>query len=115
MPPGGIDPLRRIEFAEALGLLQSMIGGEVQVVVNLLGYFFDCGFHARLQRVETLSSADGPILIVFERAQGIALDPDELESFAGRMPGLPTAPWLEFHVAERLWLTIEPLAQPVRG
>ncbi len=113
MPPGGIDPLRRIEFAEALGLLQGMIGGEVQVVVNLLGYFFDCGFHARLQRVETLSGADGPVLIVFERAQGIALDPDELVSFAGRMPGLPAAPWLEFHIARHASLLIEPLAQSV--
>lgn len=92
-----------------------MIGGDVQVVVNVPGYFFDCGFHARLQRVETLSDDAGPILIVFERAQGIALDPDELESFAGHISGLSAAPWLEFHIGERLWLLIEPLARPVQG
>lgn len=110
-----MDLLRRVEFAAALSLLQGMIGERVGVVVNLPGYFFDCGFHARLERVETLSDDDGPVLLIFAGAQGIALDPDELESFVGRMPGLPAAPWLEFHIDRRASLLVEPLAQSVRG
>jgi hypothetical protein len=105
-----VERLRPIRFTAALGLLQGMIGEPVQILVNLPGCFFDCGFHARLQRVETLSGGDGPVLIVLERAQGIALDPDELVSFVGHMSGLPAASWLEFHIGERLWLSIEPLA-----
>ncbi len=106
---GGMDPLRRIEFAEALSLLQGMIDEEVQVIVNLPGYFFDCGFHARLERVETLSGKDGPVLIVLRGVQGIALDPDELESFVGGQPDRG-AGWIELHIARLLWLVIEPLA-----
>ncbi len=101
--------LRRVEFAVALGLLHAMIGERIGVVVNLPGYFSDCGFHALLQRVETLAGDDGPILIVLEHGQGIALNPAELQSFVGHMPGQPTAPWLEFHIGNHACLLIEPL------
>ncbi len=110
-----IDLLRRVEFAAALSLLQSMIGERVAVVVSLRGYFFDCGFKARLQRVATLAERDGPVLIVLESAQAIALDPAELESFVGYMPGRHAACWVEFHIGHRAWLLIEPLAGPGVG
>ncbi len=60
---GESDAVRRATFAEVLGLLQGMIGAEVQVVVNLLGSFFGCGFSARLERVESLAGGEGPVLI----------------------------------------------------
>jgi hypothetical protein len=103
--------LRRIEFTEALGRLQGMIGADVQLVLNLLGHFFDCGFHARLERIETLSGDDGPVLIVFAKAHGIALDPAELEAFVGRWPDQHSSPWIEFHIAHRLRLVFEPLTK----
>lgn len=107
---GETDAVRHATFAEVLGMLQGMIGVDVQVVVNLLGGFFDCGFHARLERVETLASGDGPVLVVFAGAQGIALDPAEVESFLGRLPGAPGSEWIELDVAKRLRVVIEPLA-----
>ena len=99
-----------LEFTEVLARPQGMIGTESQVVINLLGHFFDCGFYARLERVETLSGDDGPVLLVFAGAQGIALDPDELEAFVGRWPDLPASAWIELHVARCLRVVIEPLA-----
>ena len=88
------------------------VGADVQVVINLLGHFFDCGFSARLERVETLAPVDGPVLVVFAGAQGIALDPAEAESFFGRLPGAPGSEWIELHVAKHLRAVIEPLADP---
>ena len=55
---------------------------------------------------------EGPVLVVFAGAQGIALDPDELEAFVGRWPDLPASAWVELHVAKRLRVVIEPLANP---
>ncbi len=112
--PGGAktEIVHPLEFAEVLARLQGMIGAEVQVVINLLGSFFDCGFSARLERVESLAAGDGPVLVVFARAQGIALDPAEVESFLGRLPGAPGSEWVELHVAEHLRVVIEPLADP---
>jgi hypothetical protein len=104
---GETDLVRRAEFTEVLGRLQGMIGEDVQVVINLLEHFFDCGFNARLERVETLAGDDGPVLVVFDGAQGIALDPAELESFVGRWPNPPTSAWIELHIAHRLRLVIE--------
>jgi hypothetical protein len=103
--------LDSVEFTEILLRLQGMIGAEARVVINLLGHFFDCGFNARLERVETLSGDDGPVLIVFAGAQGIALDPDEVESFVGSWPGTSSA-WIELQIADRLRLVIEPLTEP---
>ena len=100
-------------FAEALGLLQEMLGKRVQVVLNLPGYFFDCGFSGRLERVVTLAEHDGPVLLVLEDAHGIALDPAEFSAFVGRMPGHPSAAWLEFRIGRRAWLSIEPIEQMI--
>jgi hypothetical protein len=84
----------------------------VQVAVNLPGHFSDCGFHARLERVETLSGENGPVLLVFTGAQGIALDPAEFDSFLARWPGRPGFAWIELRLADRLHLVIEPLNEP---
>jgi hypothetical protein len=104
--------LQPVEFTELLARLQGVIGSEAQVVVNLPGHFFDCGFHARLERVETLSGKDGPVLLVFAGAQGVALDPDEFDSFLARWPGRPGYAWIELRLGDRLHLVIEPLSDP---
>jgi hypothetical protein len=108
-----MDRARSAPFAEALGLLQGMLGERVQVVLNLPGYFFDCGFSGRLERVVTLAEHDGPVLLVLEDAHGIALDPAELNAFVGRMPGRPAAAWLEFRIGRRAWLLIEPIERMI--
>jgi hypothetical protein len=84
----------RISFARALSELQGMLGTWIQIVVNLPGYFFDCGFHARLLSVRSLDDEGGLVLLVFGYEQGIALDPDELDCFlvAAPAPLLPRRP-----------------------
>jgi hypothetical protein len=104
--------LQPVEFTEVLARLQGVIGSEAQVVVNLPGHFFDCGFHARLERVETLSGKDGPVLLAFAGAQGVALDPDEFDCFLARWPGGMGYAWLELRLGDRLHLVIEPLSDP---
>jgi hypothetical protein len=108
-----MDRPRSAPFAEALGLLQGMLGKRVQIVLNLPGYFFDCGFSGRLERVVTLAEHDGPVLLVLEDAHGIALDPGELNAFVGHLPGCPSASWLEFRIGRRAWLLIEPIGRPL--
>lgn len=112
LSPEGDELLRPVAFTELLARLQGVVGSEVQVVVNLPGNFFDCGFHARLERIETLSGKDGPVLLVFAGAQGIALDPAEFESFLALWRGRPGYAWLELRLDDRLHLVIEPLGEP---
>jgi hypothetical protein len=111
--PDASAPLRPIEFTTALRLLHGLIDADVQVLLNLPGYFFDCGFKTRLERVQTLSGDDGPVLLVFGRDEGIALDPDELKAFLAG--SLEKGQWLEFQIAERARLVIEPCAKPFEG
>jgi len=91
--------------------IEGVIGREAQVVVNLPGHFFDCGFHAPLERVETLSGEDGPVLFAFAGAQGIALDPAEFDCFLACWPGGPGYAWIELRLGDRLHLVIEPLGE----
>jgi len=101
-----MESLQTIDFPDALARLQGMLGKEVAIAVNLGGCVFDCGFKARLERVMALPDGDG-VLVMFERGQGIAIDPDELEAFVGRWSeGAST--WLEFHIRGGIWLTLEP-------
>ena len=102
-----------VEFTEVLARLQGMIGAEAQVVIDLPGCFFDCGFHARLERVETLSGDEGPVLLVFAGAQGIALAPGELKPFLATWAGSAST-WIELHVEDRLRIVIERLGEPDR-
>jgi hypothetical protein len=102
-----LPPRRPIEFTEALRLLHAMIGTEVEVVVNLLGYFLDCGFHAKLESVQSLAEDDGPVLIVFAGAQAVALDPEEVEAFLAGSAEYGGR-WLEIRIGRRARLAIEP-------
>ncbi|HKI66660.1 MAG TPA: hypothetical protein VJ989_05265 [Solirubrobacterales bacterium] len=110
--PATAADLRSVPFAEVLSLLQGLIGVEVGMVVNLPGHFFDCGFSARLERVETLSGDDGPVLLVFAGVQGIALDPADFDCFLARWPGTSGYAWLELRLGDLLHLVIEPLSEP---
>lgn len=112
--PDASAPLRLIEFTTALRLLHGLIDVDVQVLLNLPGYFFDCGFKTRLERVQTLSGDDGPVLLVFGREEGIALDPDEVTAFLAGSPE-KGGQWLEFQIAELARLVIEPCAKPFEG
>jgi hypothetical protein len=100
-------PRRPIEFTEALRLLHAMIGIEVEVVVNLLGYFLDCGFHARLESVQALAEDEGSVLIVFDGAQGVALDPTEAKAFLAGSDEHGER-WLEIRIGRRARVVIEP-------
>jgi hypothetical protein len=91
-----------------------MLGSEVEVVINLLGYFLDCGFHAKLESVQSLVDDEGPVLMVFAGAQGVALDPAEVEAFlAGSLDY--GGRWLELQVGGRARLLIEPRGEPLPG
>ncbi|MBK5218894.1 MAG: hypothetical protein JJE35_03785 [Thermoleophilia bacterium] len=97
---------RRISFARALSELQGMLGARIQVAVNLPGYFFDCGFRARLLSARSLDEEGGAVLLVFGHEQGIAHDPDELDCFLVATPCAPGRPWLELRVGDRAVLLL---------
>ncbi|HWB70234.1 MAG TPA: hypothetical protein VG518_09690 [Solirubrobacterales bacterium] len=101
-----MEPLRPVEFNAALALLQGMIGEEVEIVVKLKRFFFDCGLRGRLERVHTVLPEDAAVLVVLERGQGIALDPTELEAFVGQWPQQGPQ-WIEFHVGTELRVSLE--------
>jgi hypothetical protein len=101
-----MDPLRRVEFTAALTLLQGMIGEEVEIVIKLKSFFFDCGLKGRLERVHTVLPEDAAVLVVLERGQGIALDPTELKAFVGQWPEQGPQ-WVEFHIGSELRITVE--------
>lgn len=101
-----MEPLRPVEFTAALTLLQGMIGEEVEIVVKLKSFFFDCGLRGHLQRVHTVLPEDAAVLVVLERGQGIALDPTELKAFVGQWPEQGPQ-WVEFHVGSELRITVE--------
>ncbi|HWB70022.1 MAG TPA: hypothetical protein VG518_08585 [Solirubrobacterales bacterium] len=101
-----MEPLRPVEFNAALALLQGMIGEEVEIVVKLKRFFFDCGLRGRLERVHTVLPEDAAVLVVLERGQGIALDPTELEAFVGQWPQQGPQ-WIEFHIGTELRVSLE--------
>lgn len=95
-----------IEFNDALRALHGLIGKKVQVLINLPGFFFDCGFGARLERVQTLDEIGGPVLMVFGENEGIAIEPAELKAYRAGSAG--SGEWLEFHLGQTARLVIEP-------
>lgn len=99
--------MRRIDFTEALAILHGLIDREIHVVVNLPGFFFDCGFGARLERVQTLDEPGGPVLMVFGDDEGIAVDPAELRAYRAGAADRG-GEWLELHFADRARVVIEP-------
>jgi hypothetical protein len=93
-----MDNLQEVEFSEALGRLQALIGGQVKATVNFYGRFFGCGIEGSLDRVETLPPDNVAISLVFDDRQGFFLDPAEVEVLVGRR-GDDGAEWLEFRTA----------------
>ncbi len=99
--------LRPIDFSEALGYLQGMLGREVKVVVNDYGRFFGCGFEGTIERVETLRPDDIAVRVVLARDGGFFLDPADAQAFIGG-DSSDDQTWLEFHVANGPTITMEP-------
>lgn len=97
-PQAHMDDLQRIEFAEALGRLQGLIGTEIKATFNFYGRFFGAGMEGRLDRVETLPPDNAAISLVLDDRQGFFLDPAEVEVFVS-CGGEDAADWLEFRLA----------------
>src|ERR1041385_4695164 len=104
-PLAHMDALREIEFAEALGHLQGLIGEPVKATLNLYGRFFGCGLEGRLDRVETLPPDHTAITIVLDERQGFFLDPAEVETFIGH--GQDDSEWLEFRLGSGASIVLE--------
>ena len=105
-------PLSRVQqrptdFTEALQFLQSLIGAEVRVSLNLYGAFIGAGFQGELGYVQSLPPDADAIQIVLRGGHGLFLDPAEVEATLARGPGGKEL--LEFHSKGGVTVTVEPL------
>ena len=103
-----MDEVREIEFAEALGCLQALLGRRVRVVLNVYGSFAGCFLEGELERVETVPPDDSAVNLVIASHQGILLDPEDVVGVL--LAGDAAAPgqgFLEFHLPCRVAVTIE--------
>jgi hypothetical protein len=92
-----MDDLQQVDFAEALGRLQALIGEQVKATFNLDGRFFGFGVEGTFERVETLPPDNSAVALVLDEHQGFFLDPAEVEVFVGSGVG-DQGGWLEFRL-----------------
>jgi hypothetical protein len=108
-----MDALRRVDFLEALSVLQEMIGREVQVELNFREPFFGCGLRGRFEAVHSLppDSSDSAVLLELSGGEGLYLNPkDVLEALVGVASG--GSRWLEFHLLIGAVVTFEQARVP---
>ena len=109
-PSHSMNALRRIDFVDALSVLQEMLGREIQVELNFRGPFFGCGLRGRFEAVHSLPpdcSSNSAVLVELADGEGLYLDPqDILESLVGVASG--GSRWLEFHLSIGAVVTFEP-------
>jgi hypothetical protein len=104
-PSSHMDEQRQIEFTDALGWLQGLIGAEIKATVNYYGQFFGCGLQGALNRVETLPPDHEAIALVMDEKTGFYLDPADTEVYAG--PEITGDGWLEFRTAFGISVLVE--------
>jgi hypothetical protein len=100
-----MDELAQIEFTDALGRLQGLIGAEIKATVNFYSQFFGCGLQGELNRVETLPPDHEAISLVLDEETGFYIDPADTKVYAG--PETPEIGWLEFRTAYGISVVVE--------
>jgi hypothetical protein len=97
---------RPVDFPEALGQLQGMLGLKIEVIVNDHSRFFGCAFEGTLERVRTLPPDDTAVQVVLDPGAGFFLDPADSEAFVGDV-GPGETSFLEFRVVDGPTITVE--------
>lgn len=105
-PPFSVSPVRKIEFADALGRLQDLLGRELHVLVSFRGTFGGAAMQGRLSRVETVPPDEQAVNILLDDRQGLMLDPIDTEVLLVEDPR--TGYWcLEFHLPSGVMALVE--------
>ncbi len=104
-PLSRMDELGQIEFTDALGYLQGLIGTQIKATVNFYGQFFGCGLQGVLNRVDTLPPDHEAISLVFDERTGFYLDPADTKVYVGLET--PESGWLEFRTAYGISVVVE--------
>ena len=106
-PSSSVNAVRKIEFVDALGRLQSLLGQELRVLVNFRGTFGGATMEGRLTRVQTLPPENSAVNILLEDRQGLLLDPIDTEMLLVDERG--GRRWcLEFHLPSGVAIVLEP-------
>lgn len=102
----GMDDALAIDFDEALGQLQGLLGQRVRALVNVHGSFSGCVLEGELDRVETLPPDNRAVNIVIASSQGVVLDPEDVEVLRIGEPvqGLGA---LEFYLPSRVVVRLD--------
>jgi hypothetical protein len=100
-----MDELGLIEFTDALGRLQGLIGSQVKATVNFYGQFFGCGLQGELNRVETLPPDHEAISLVLDGQTGFFLDPADTKTYVGLES--EENGWIEFRTAYGISVVVE--------
>jgi hypothetical protein len=101
-----VNPVRKIEFADALARMQDLLGREVRVLVHFRGTFGGAAVEGRLTRVQTLPPDDQAVDILLDDRQSLMLDPVDTEVLLVEDP--PAGRWwLEFHLPSDVMAVVE--------
>ena len=105
-PPSSVNGVMTIEFADALGRLQGLLGRELRVLVHFHGTFAGAAMQGRLSRVQTLPPDNEAVSILLDDRQSLLLDPIDTEVLLvdDRREGRW---WLEFHLPSGVMAQVE--------
>jgi hypothetical protein len=98
--------VRTIDFADALGRLQGLLGRELHVLVSFRGTFGGAAMQGRLSRVETVPPDEQAVNILLDDRQGLMLDPVDTEVLLVEDPRTGHW-WLEFHLPSGVMALVE--------
>jgi hypothetical protein len=101
-----MDDALEIDFGEALGHLQGLLGQRVRALVNVHDSFAGCVLEGELERVETLRPDDRAVNLVIAARQGIVLGPEDGEVLLVGDPARGQGA-LEFHLTSRVVIRLE--------
>jgi hypothetical protein len=101
-----MNAVRAIEFTDALGRLQGMLGRRVRILVNFHGTFGGCSLEGKLSRVETLPPDHCAINVLIDDRQGLLLDPVDTEVLLVGDPEDDAAS-LDFHLPFGVAVSLE--------
>ena len=110
-PPASLSFMREqpLDFTSALLFLQTLIGTEIRVSLNLYGRFLGAGFQGELAFVRSLPPDVSAIQLVLRGGHGLFLDPEEVEAtLIGEPDGREL---LELHSSDGLTVSIEAVAE----
>ncbi len=105
-PLSPMGTVTKIEFVDALGRLQDLLGREVGVLVSFRGTFGGAVMRGRLTRVDTVPPDHAAVDVLLDDRQSLLLDPIDTEVLlvedrcGGRW-------WLEFHLPSGVMASVE--------